>query len=454
KPGVRVAQADVELKTIVRQLKLEYPAIDPEMDVRIAQLQEESTRALRPALEMLLAVAGLVLLVACVNMANLLLSRATSREREMAVRASMGAGRGRLVLQLLTESTLLSLAGGGFGLLLAFGGLRFLPLLLPPAGSRLEIPYAQMIRIDPEVLMFTLVVSIAVGIVFGLAPAFQVSQTRLSEALKEGGRGSAGSRRANALRKVLVVMEIGVSLLLLAGGGLLARSFLNALSENLGYDPQNLLTQQISLPTYRYQKPEEFAQFFHQAGDRLKALPGVESAGMINYLPLTGWRGGCFANFQIAGTAPRARGDEFTAECRVIDANYPATMRIPLLKGRLLTDADAEQGQGVTLVNAALASHFFPTEDPIGKQIRFLPGDRGPLAPVLRDSWVTIVGVIGDTVEGEIGETRDPIFFLPYLQNPSRVMRLVIRTPSEPTSLAAAVRHEVGAVDKDQPVTD
>jgi len=454
KRGVSLAQADADLKAIVRQLKQEYPAIDPESDVRVAGLQEESTRALRPALEMLLAAAGLVLLIACVNIANLLLSRASSRAREMAVRASLGARRGRLLLQLLTESVLLGLMGGIFGLLLAFGGLRLLPLLLPPAGSRLEIPYAQMIRIDPDVLVFTLLISIATGIAFGLAPAFQISQTRLSEALKEGGRGAAGGRRGNVLRNVLVVMEVGVSLLLLAGGGLLARSFLNVLSENLGYDPQNLLTAQISLPIYRYQTPAQFAAFFRQVDAQAGSLPGVVSAGMINYLPLSGWRGAGFANFEIAGAAPRARGEEFTAECRVIDANYPATMHIPLLKGRALSPSDAEQGQGVTLVNQALARQFFPGEDPIGKQIRFLPEGRGPLAPVLRDSWLTIVGVIGNTVEGEIGEPKEPIFFLPYLQNPSRIMRLVIRTSAPPMSLAAAVRHEVEVVDKDQPVTD
>ncbi|HMD32553.1 MAG TPA: ADOP family duplicated permease, partial [Candidatus Acidoferrales bacterium] len=405
-------------------------------------------------LEMLLAVAGLVLLVACVNIANLLLSRATAREREMAVRASLGAGRGRLLLQLLTESVLLGLAGGAFGLLLSFAGLRLLPLLLPPAGSRLEIPYAQMIRIDPQVLIFTLLISIGTGIVFGLAPAFQVSQTRISEALKEGGRGSTGGRRGNMLRSILVVMEIGVSLLLLAGGGLLTRSFVNVLSENLGFDPKNLLTPQISLPAYRYNQPSRFAGFFRQVSEQVRNLPGVESVGMINYLPLTGWGGGGYSNFEIAGEAPRARGQEFTAGSRVIDATYTAAMRIPLIKGRGLAESDAERGQPVALVNAALVQRFFPKEDPIGKQIRFLPEGRSALAPVLNDSWITIVGVIGDTVEAEIGESKQPMFFLPYLQNPSRIMRLVIRASGDPMSLAASVRHAVESVDKDQPVTE
>ena len=454
KPGASLSQADVEMKTIVRQLKQEYPGIDPESDVRIARLHEESIAALRPALELLLAVAGLVLLVACVNIANLLLSRATSREREMALRASLGAGRGRLLLQLLTESMILGLAGGAFGLLLAFAGLRLLPSLLPPAGSRLEIPYAQMIHIDPGVLLFTLLVSLATGIIFGLAPAFQMSQTRISEALKEGGRSATGGRRGNLLRSLLVVMEIGVSLLLLAGGGLLARSFLNVLSENLGFDARNLLTPQISLPAYRYSDPPQFVSFFRQVSERVRNLPGVEAAGMINYLPLTGWGGGGFSNFQVAGMAPKARGQEFTAGCRVIDAGYIAAMRIPLLKGRGFEDSDAERGQPVALVNTALARKFFPGDDAVGKQIRFLPEGRSMLAPVLAESWITIVGVVGDTVEAEIGEKKQPIFYLPYSQNPSRIMRLVIRTAGDPMSMAAAVRTAVESVDKDQPVTE
>jgi len=452
KPGVSVGQADADTKAIVRQLHEEYPDIDASSDARVAPMHEEATRALRPALEMLLAVAGLVLLIACVNIANLLLSRATSREREMAVRSSLGARRGRLLLQLLTESVLLGVGGGAFGLALGFGALRLLPLFLPAAGSRYEIPYARSIRFDADVLVFTLAVSILTGIVFGLAPAFQISQARLSEALKEGGRSSTGGRRGNRLRNALVVVEMAVSLLLLAGAGLLARSFVNVLSEKLGYDPQNLLTLQISLPSYRYPKPEQFVSFFRQIDERVRALPGVESAGMINYLPLTGWAGNM--NFEIAGSAPRARGEELIAQYRAVDASYMSTMRIPLLKGRELTGADAEQGESVALVNAAFARRFFGGENPVGKQIRFAPEARAGLAPQLRESWLSIAGVVGDTTESDVGEAKSPIIYVPYLQNPSPVMRIVIRTESDPMGLAAAVRHEVEAVDKDQPVSD
>jgi len=454
KKGVSVSQADADLRSIVQQLKQEYPGIDPESDIRLALLHDESTRALRPALELLLAVAGLVLLVACVNIANLLLSRATSREKEMAVRASLGARRSRLLLQLLTESAILGIAGGALGLLLAAAGLRLLPALLPPAGSRFEIAYGQTIRIDLNVLLFTLLVSIATGVVFGLVPAFQVSRTNLSEVLKEGGRSSTGGRRGNLMRSALVVMEIGVSLLLLAGGALLTRSFVNVMSENLGFDPKNLLTPQVTLPIYRYTNPAQFAAFFRQVDEVVRRLPGAESSGMINYLPLTGWGGGGFSNFEIAGAAPRPRGQELTAACRVVDAGYLPTMRIPLLRGRGLLDSDDEHGQPIALVNSTLVKRFFPNEDPIGKQIRFLPEGRSSLAPVITDAWITIAGVVGDNVDSEVGENHQPLFFLPYQQNPSRVMRLVIRASGNPMGLARAVRNAVESVDKDQPVTD
>ncbi len=452
KPGVTIAQADADIKAIVRQLHEEYPAADPTFDARVAAMHSEATQALRPALEMLLAVAGLVLLIACVNIANLLLSRASSREREMAVRSSLGAGRGRLLLQVLTESVLLGVCGGALGLALGFGGLRLLPLFLPAAGSQYEIPFARTIRIDTDVLLFTLAVSIGTGILFGLAPAFQVSQSRLSEALKEGGRGGAGGRRGNWVRSGLVVIEMAISLLLLAGAGLLARSFVNVLSEKLGYDPQNLLTMQISLPSYRYEQAAQFASFFRQVDERVRALAGVESAGMVNYLPLTGWIG--HINFQIAGAAPRARGEELVTQFRAVDARYFSTMRIPLLQGRELSDADAEQRQPVAVVNQAFAREFFRDGDPTGKQIEFRVDAPSPFFPVLNASWITIAGVVGDTTESQVGEAKAPIVYVPYLQNPSPVMRLVIRTASDPMGLAAAVRREVEAVDKDQPVSE
>jgi putative ABC transport system permease protein len=452
KRGVSLEQANAEMRTLVEQIKKENPGIDPESGVRVAQMHEERTRNLRPALEILLGAAGIVLLIACVNMANLLLSRATGREREMAVRASLGAGRRRLLVQLLTESVLLAMLGGAFGVLLAAGALRLLPLFLPAVGSLYEIPYARAIRIDAEVLLFAMAISALTGVLFGLAPALQISQTELSEALKEGGRGGSGGRRGLRLRGLLVVAEMAVSLLLLTGAGLLARSFLNVMSERLGYDPKNLLTMQIRLPGYRYQDPAQFRNFFQQVNERVRALPGVRAAGMINALPLTGWS--AYSNFEIDGKAPRARGEEFTAEYRVMDSGYLAAMGMPVLKGRGLEATDAGQSQGVALINAALAARFFPGEDPVGKQIRLVEEGRAPYAPVLRDSWLVIAGVVGDTTQMEFGEAKTPILYLSYLQNPSPLMRLVVRTEGDAMSLATAVRRAVATVDKDQPVSE
>ena len=452
KRGVSLPQADAEMRTLVEQIKQEYPGVDPESGVRVAQMHEERTRTLRPALEMLLAAAGLVLLIACVNMANLLLSRATVREREMAVRASLGAGRRRLLVQLLTESVLLALLGGAFGVLLSAGALRLLPLFLPAAGTLYEIPYAGTIHIDRDVLLFALVISALTGVLFGLAPAMQISRTRLSEALKEGGRSGTGGRRGMRLRNLLVVAEIAVSLLLLTGAGLLARSFLNVLSEHLGFDPENLLTLQIRLPGYRYSGPGQFRNFFQQVDERVRALPGVQAAGMINALPLTGWSS--YINFEIAGRAPQARGEEFTAEYRVMDPGYLGAMGIPVLKGRGLEATDSEQGQGVVLINQALASRFFAGEDPVGKQIRLLEEGQSPYAPVVRDSWLVVAGVVGDTTQMEFGEAKTPVLYLSYLQNPAPLMRVVVRAGGDAMSLAPAVRRAVESVDKDQPVSD
>ena len=452
KPAITVAQAEAEMKAIVHQLQAEYPTVDPSMSVRVIQMREQRIYTLRPALQLSLAAAAFVLLIACVNVANLLLSRATAREKEIALRASLGAGRVRLIRQLFTESAFLALLGGILGLLLAAGSLRLLPRFLPPSGSLYEIPYMQSLRIDGRVLGFALLVSLATGILFGLAPAFQMSQTKLSESLKEGGRGALGGRRGHRLGDLLVVSEVTLSLLLLVGAGLLVRSFLKVMSQNLGYKSGNLLTLQIRLPAYRYSNGSQFNAFFKQVAARVEALPGVRSAGMINLLPLTGWTS--HFNFDIEGRPAQPRGDEFTAETRVIDPNYLRTMGIPLLEGRAFGPPEDEQAPGVALINEALRRRYWPNQDPIGKHIRFLPEAKSPFEPQLRESWLAIMGVVGDTTQAAFGEQKPGILYLPYLQNPSPIMRLVLRTYADPAASAAAARHAVELIDKDQPVTE
>jgi putative ABC transport system permease protein len=452
KPAITVQQAEAEMKAIVHQLQVEYPTVDPGMSARVNELHEERVHHLRPALYFLLAAAGFVLLIACLNVANLLLARATAREKEIAVRASLGAGRSRLIRQLVTESALLALLGGAVGLGIAAAGLRLLPTFLPPLGSRYEIPYIQSIHTDRTVLGFALFVSLATGILFGSAPAFQSSRVQLSDTLKEGGRESAGSRRGHRVRDLLVISEVTLSVLLLIGAGVLIRSFLNATSEKLGYDPKNLLTAQVRLPAYRYNKSFQFREFFKRLSEQVSTLPGVDSAGMVNFLPLSGWT--AFFEFDIEGRPPRRKGEEFTAETRAIDANYLRTMGIPLLSGRGFMPADDEQASGVALINEALRRRYWPNEDPIGQHIRFLPEAKNAYEPELRDSWLTIVGVVGDTKESQFEEKKTGMLYVPYLQNPAPIMFLVLRTPSDPVSSAAAVRHAVELVDKDQPVAE
>ncbi len=452
KPAITVTQAEAEMKAIVHQLQVEYPTVDPGMSVRVIQLHEERIHTLRPALYFLLAAAGVVLLIACLNVANLLLARATAREKEIAVRVSLGAGRARVIRQLITESALLALLGGVLGLFIAAAGLRLLPVFLPASGSVFEIPYVQSIRTDRAVLGFALLVSLATGILFGLAPAFQTSLVQLSESLKEGGRESAGGRRGHRLRDLLVISEVTLSVLLLIGTGLLIRSFLNVTAEKLGYDPKNLLTAQVRLPAYRYQKGFERRDFFKRLSAQVTALPGIESAGMVNFLPLKGWND--HFEFEIEGRPAQPKGDEFTAETRAIDANYLRTMGIPLLKGRDFAPGDDEQASGVALINETLRRRYWPNEDPIGQHVRFLPEAKNPYEPELRDSWLTIVGEVGDTKESQIEGKKVGMLYIPYLQNPTPIMFLVLRTPSDRVTAASAVLHAVELVDKDQPVAE
>ena len=451
--GVELGQAQAEMETILARLKLQYPGVDQQNGIRVVPLREDLARNLKPGLILLLGAVFLVLLIACVNVANLVLARAATREREITLRATLGAGRRRIMRQLLTESALLALIGGVFGVLLAYGGLHLLRLALPSEGGYGEIPHSEWLGIDGAVLAFTLCASIITGMLFGLAPAVQISRSELYESLKEGSRGSIGGRRSQFTRSALVVSEIAFSLLLLVGSGLLIRSFYLLLSEDLGFDPDRVLTAQIWLPESHYASGPPVMNFYQQAIDRVGALPGVKSASAVNFLPLSGW--GDFCNFDIAGRpiAPADKPD--TAHYSVGDWRYLHTMGLKLKSGRDFTAADGPDAEGVVLLNEALARRYWPDENPIGKQIRlkFSP-TKTPWQPVARDSWLTVVGVVGDIREWEWGEEKVGQLYLPYAQNPSRIMRLVIRTTGDPSALAPAVRQAVVSVDPSQPVTE
>jgi putative ABC transport system permease protein len=453
KAGVKLDQAQVEMNAIAEGLERQYPETNQNRGVKVITLQENQALSLRPALLILLAAVGFVLLIACANVANLLLAREVTRQRESAVRMALGASQGRLIRQLLTESVLLASLGGASGLMLASWGLDLLRAALPAGVD--EIPRADWIRIDPMVLGFTLLISLLTGVVFGLAPAV-VSRPNLNEALKDGRKSLAGSGRGRRLRDSLVVTEVALATVLLLGAGLMLRSFDKLTAVEPGFDPENLLTMQVWLPESKYTDGKKIAAFYQQTLERIREVPGVRSASGINFLPLSGW--GDMTGFAIEGRAAPPPGQELVAEYRVIDSDYFRVMGIPLLKGRPFDEHDREEAHGVALINEAMARRYWPGDDPLGKRIRpDFPETRTPWRPIAGKAWLTVVGVAGDVKEvkelGHIDETL-PEFYLPYPQNPSALMRLVVRTDAEPMSLVPALRRGLLDVDKDQPFTE
>jgi putative ABC transport system permease protein len=453
KPDVTFPQAQAEMSTIFGRLQQAYPGISDGMGIRVVAMHEDLTMGLRPALIILLAAVGFVLLIACANVANLLLARAATREKELALRTVLGAGRLRLARQLVTESVVLAMLGGVLGLLLAFWGLRLILIALPPSGGYGEIPHHNWIGINGPVLGFTLLLSFVTGIIFGLAPALHISRKYLNESLKEGGRGSTVGRQSSLLRNLLVVSEVALSLVLLVGAGLLIQSFVRLLAENTGFNPKNVLTMQVWLPESRYQTGQQVRAFFQQSLERVNAVPGIESAGAINFLPLSGWRD--YTDIAIEGRPAPPPGQEFNAQFSVVDSNYFHVMGIPLKQGRVFASADGDQAPGVAIINETMALRYWPQENPLGKRIKpDFPETRSPWRPQAMGGWLTIVGIVGDVREWQFGEKRTAQMYLPYLQNPSRIMRLAIRTSSDPMALVSDVRHAILNVDKDRPVTE
>ncbi|MEK6324526.1 MAG: ABC transporter permease [Acidobacteriota bacterium] len=451
KPGVSLEQAQAAMDTIYSGLEQQYPKSNTGLGVRLVLLQKQWGEQLRPTLLILLGCVAFVLLIACANAANLLLARASVRQKEMAIRAALGASRFRLIRQLLTESLLMALLSGAAGLLLAFWGIKLLNGLI----SYAVVNRVDEFRLDVSVLGFTLVISLLTGMVFGLAPALQSSKLDLTESLKEG---PGGATRGGRLRDLLVICEITLAVVLLIGAGLMIGSVLRLHAVDRGLNTDNVLTMQVFLPKAKYPGGRQLASFYQRVLQRVQTLPGVESASLINYPPL-----GLISPtvpFTIEGKAPPAPDEAPVAQYEVISAEYFHTMGIPLLSGRQFTEQDANENHGVAVISASMARRFWPHEDPVGMQIK-------PRFPEMRAYWVpesnnlplTVVGVVGDLKQdGIMGVPQDqvtlPQMYLPYLQNPSSIMHLMVRTPSEPLRWAAAVRGEVYAVDKDQPVFD
>jgi putative ABC transport system permease protein len=446
KRGVSVAQAQAEMETIARRLQQAYSDTNAGNTILVQSYQKAVIGNISQALITLFAAVGFVLLIACANVANLLLARASVREKEIAIRTALGASRLRIVRQLLTESLLLALFGGILGTLLAVWGTDLLVKSAPDA-----LPRIQEIRVDGMVLAFTFGAALLTGLLFGLFPALQASAPRLSESLKEGGRTSAAAGRQR-MRSVLVVAEMALSLVLLVGAGLLIRSFLRLSSVNPGFNPQNVFTAQVFLPNQRYKEVEKSRAFFEQLTAKLQAIPGVTSAATITPLPLSGegWQ----TDYRVDGPPRPAPGEYPNTDIHFVSPEYLKTMQVPVMLGRGFTDADRDKDHPVAIVNQEFVRKWFPGQDPLGKRIRM---GAGPATENdAENPWVTVVGVAGDVRQYGLDADVKTEVYLPYLQrrNPLTYMNVVVRSGNnDALALTAAVRNAILSIDKDQPLT-
>jgi putative ABC transport system permease protein len=438
--GASIEQARAEMQVIDKNLAEQYPADNKNRSTVLIPLHERIVGQSRQSLLVLFAAVSLVLLIACANFANLLLARAAEREREFVIRTALGAGRWRLIQQLLTESLLVSFAGGAIAVLLAIWGTNLLVALQPE-----NLPRLQEIGVDGRVLAFTFVVSLLTGIIFGLVPAWTASRGGVNEGLKEGGRSATAGGPRQRLRSTFVVVELAVALVLLIGAGLLIKTFWNLRSVEPGFNPDHLLTMRVELPEARYQEVDKQTRFRTQALGNISSLPGLEVA-MISELPLSG--DVLDHDFLIESRPPLAPGDEPSLETRSVMGDYFHVMQIPLRAGRNFASQDfAEKAPLVGIANEATVRQYFPNEDPLGKRIRWA---RDPEV-----HWITIIGVVADVKHFGLDLPDQPSLYSPFTQiSPwKRWMTFVARTQSEPASLAQAVKQQIWRVDSQLPVS-
>jgi predicted permease len=441
KSGVTPAQAKGEMNAIMSQLAREHEG-DQNWSVLVIPLYQEVVGANRTMLLVLLGAVGMVLLIACANAANLLLARAAARQREIAVRLALGAPRARLIRQMLTESLLISLIGGGLGALLAVEGVRMLVALLP-AG----FPRAGEIHVNAPVFAFTLLISVATGILFGLAPALHASRTDPRQGLHEGGRSATGSGRQQRLRSLLVISEVSLACVLLIGAGLMLRSFLNLLHLDSGFRQDHTLTATLFLPQIRYKTPTAITGFYNGLVSRMDAIPGVQSAGIGSDLPWTGYDENA-GGFTIEGKQPPPHS-EFHARYHWASQDYFRSLGIPLIHGRFFNAAEGnfKEAPSVLIVNQALGQRYWPGEDVIGKRITFEDHPKD-------SDWITIVGEVGDVKDKPNRASAEPAFWWPPRQRLDPEIHLVVRSNIDPQSLISAVREQVKSLDPSLAVAD
>jgi putative ABC transport system permease protein len=437
KPGVTLAQAQNEMNVIGARLEQQYPEFDAKWGVNVVPLRTQFTGEIRKPLLILLGAVGFVLLIACANVANLLLTRASSRKKEIAVRAGLGASRWRIARQLLTESLLLSLVGGACGLLLAWWGTRALSALSPPGLIDLKD-----VAVNLPVLGFTFVLTLLTGVVFGLVPALEAARFDLNDSLKEGGKNIGGGSRSHRLRNLFVVTQVALALVLLVGAGLLIKSLSRLRSVDPGFKSNNLLTMRVSLPRRKYDTDPKVMDFFNRALEQMRTIPGVQAVGAINTLPFAGPHSG--TSLEIEGQPKPPPGQNLSTGICVTDANYFEAMQIPLKRGRLFTEQEAKEMRHVVVVNETFAQKMLPGQDPLGKRVTIAMKDE--------DAPTEIIGVVGDTKHLGLDTETEAMAYWPQPELVYGSMTLVIRSQGDPGSLAPAARNVIRNIDPEQPI--
>ncbi|MGH9871755.1 MAG: ABC transporter permease [Pyrinomonadaceae bacterium] len=435
KDGVTPEQAQTQLAVITKRIEQEYAQSHAGTGLNFVALQEQVVGQVKPILMVLLAAVGFVLLIACANVASLLLTRSLSRQKEVAIRAALGASRWRVIRQLLTESVLLSLVGGAAGLLVAYWGVSGLVAVLPDTQIN-ALPFLRSLHLDAGILAFSFGLSLLTGIVFGLAPAIQSTRLDLNEVLKEGGRNTAGGS-GQRLRGALVMTEIALAVVLLVGAGLMMKSLLHLLKSNVGFNPEKLLTMTVVPPAAKYTDANRQIEFFDQLRQGVQSLPGVSGAGTVNILPL---QGGNTTRVNVEGDPIPPPGQEIEANIRTVDENYFQTLGVPVLAGRMFDERDKPAAPTVVMIGKSMADKVFAGRDPVGRRFVYT----GVQAPP-----VMIVGVVGDVKIGNLDEAIRPVVYYPFRQNSNAGTNLVIRTSGDPTLLTAAVRDEARRLEPD-----
>lgn len=442
KPGVTAAQAQSNLTAIAKQVQQQFPETNTGRGASVWTLTDDAVRGARTGVPILMGAVVFVLLIACANVANLLLVRAASRQRETAVRLALGASRSRLIRQALTESVLLAVLGGVLGVFVSVWAIQALARGIPEGFSKF-IPGWNHLGLSLNVLLFTFGVSLVTGMLAGLASVWHSTRTNLNEALKAGGRSDSGKSGHNRLRSVLVISEVALSLVLLIGGGLMVRSFAEMTRADLGIKPENVVAMEVSLPRDTYEDKTKRLNFYQQLMARVETLPGVMKSGAVSIVPFSSSNNS--SNFQIVGQPPFRKGEEPYVETRVTTPGYFDAIGTGLRRGRLFNAQDDANAGRVILVNEAFAKRFLPGREPIGQRIDFSSGGKETLE---------IIGVVADVKNEDLDEAPDATSYLPYSQNPNRTMNLVVRGTQDSTRLVASVRSEVRALDPSLPVSN